>query len=121
MGAYSAVTNRESPIGRILARGRDGAEVYQLMIEEASTLYDRNFDYAIRTLNAEGCTVTAKPSQLVQDIMRTHRPGSLGACATRAGVFESAMTYIQAPASHVDEIRCVHRGDPVCEYRIRYV
>lgn len=120
MGAYSPVTNRHSPIGQILGRARDSHELYTLMIEEAARLYDRNFDYAIAWMDGEACTVEARPSQLVQESLKTKTPGSIGACSTRAGVFESATSYIESAHAHVDEVRCIHRGDPFCSYRISF-
>jgi hypothetical protein len=120
LGAYSPVTNKSSAIGKILGSSRDSVEVYTRMIEEASVLYDKNCDYSILSMDRRGCSIAARPTVEAQDALKTKTPGSLGSCSTKAGVFESATSYIHAPSSHVNEIRCIHRGDPVCEYRVDF-
>lgn len=121
MGAYSLVTNKQTPLGEKLSLLGSPEVLYERIFTEiARQSFDQNCDYKLMSLNSRECTVEARFSDVLKDGLNLKKPGNIFACSVRGGSFSSFTGYIDLPFSRVVEVTCIHRGDSHCKYKITF-
>lgn len=120
LGAHSAASFKESPIGLTLRKLHTVSSIYEYIVYELKSLYDENHQYTIASLTEDGCVVHSKPSEKLMDALKTRFPGSVSVCQYRVGVAASAPTYIGMPMASVRKTHCIHWNDPYCSFEIGF-
>jgi hypothetical protein len=117
MGAYSVVTNQNSPIPARLQKARSLKELHDIVIHECLTRFvERNCFYRLASSDSEGCVIEAPVNPELTDALQGRKAGSPHICMYKLGVIAAFPGYVGLPFSSVVETSCVHRGDSVCRY-----
>ena len=121
MGAYSVVSNQNSPLAKLMASFGGPRNLYERVFSDVvGKSFDRNYDYRLMSLGEDDCVVEGVFSQELKDSLKEEKPGSRLACEVRAGGFSSLTGYLRLPHSKIVEESCVYHGDASCQYRITF-
>lgn len=120
MGMHSSVGNRNTLIGAVLSTARDITEAYAIYIDELAKFFENNLRYTITLLREDRCTLEAVSYRYVAEALGVRHLGNKQVCAIRAGMLASVPHYLDQPQASVTEPLCVHRGDSVCRYEIKF-
>jgi hypothetical protein len=121
MGAYSVITNYNTPVGKLMAQNTRLEDLYQFFVEEMLVNHwERNFKYELTRLTPTSCRIESYPNQDVAHEMGVRNPGSPFLCQTKVGVTACVPGYLSLPFANVRETACVHRGDPRCVLEVDY-
>lgn len=121
-GRSSYYQNRNTQLGKALSNHRSLKDLLEVVfLDWVSKHFDQNCDYSLSKLNSEIAVVKAVPNEEVSHFLRpflgvSAHLGSTQVCAAKAGSFSSLSGYLALPFMQVEEKRCIHRGDPACEF-----
>lgn len=115
MGAYSIRHLFSSELGKALSSDvKNTMDLYEKITSKHYGFFDENSKYSIVSLTPEGARIKAQPSEKLQDTLKMWTSGNTHACSYRAGVMSSFPGLLGLESARVEELRCVHRGDPYC-------
>lgn len=117
MGAGTVEYNKLELLSRLGPVG-DICEFWEKVIAETPRFFEYNTIYKIKHLTEQICVLTATPNKEVQDALHMKVLGNPDICLGRAGIKTSASAYLGFPHSQVTKTKCIHIGDPHCEFHI---
>lgn len=120
IGHASASLNRETALGKSASVSRNLVELHEKLVLELIRSFDQNNDYSIESISKDHCTIVSKPREPMRELLPRLGAGSKFGCIQRLGVIESFPNYIKRSRSSARHTHCVHRGDPVCRYRVEF-
>lgn len=121
MGAYSVISNMNSPFAKIMSQMKTLPDLYQFYVEEMVVKHwEQNFDYRIANMTATTCRIEGKPNTDVAALLGIQNPGSHLVCQTKLGVTASVPGYLGLPFANVRETSCVHLGDASCVQEVDF-
>ncbi len=81
---------------------------------------ERNNRYQIVKITDKICEVESLEREEMLDIFKVSHIGHRERCIYRVGGLAGATMYLGLPQAQVEEVSCVHSGDPVCKFRINF-
>jgi hypothetical protein len=121
MGMYSAITNRASRLGTILARSRSVKDLFEMMfVDLLPQFVEENFSWRLLSFDDYGCEVEGRPNSVLRENIPEGYIRSKTGCMIRKGFIISLPFYIGLPAAGVRKLSCICQGDPSCRYRVRF-
>lgn len=119
-GTSSVIANKATSLGNELSLLANPSEVYERMIEELVSFYEKNCSYRLLNLGDTTCRVESKQNEDVASALKVRRLGNPSVCAYKSGILAATPAYIGLPSGSVKEAKCIHRGDPSCVFEINY-
>lgn len=120
IGAEQVVQNKKSALGAALKDLASPARVYERMVNDFVSLYEKNCSYRIDKLTDTFCVVQSKTLQEAADGLKMTHVGSPLGCMAKAGILAATPGYIDLPHAQVIEKSCVFRGDDVCSFEVNF-
>jgi predicted hydrocarbon binding protein len=120
MGLYSSEANRKNLIGAVLSSAADVREAYLIFFEELLAFFEHHTKYLVTFMSEHSCTVEAHQVPYTAEAMGVRYHGSKQLCIFRAAVLASIPRHLDKPIANIEETSCVHRGDRICCYSIRF-
>ncbi len=119
LGQLSYQTHRDSAFGKKMATHKNWKSVYEALVVEHSSAFDRNYDYRLERCEDSRIIIDAIPREEVCEALQADTFDTETTCYTRMGVMSTAACYAKLPASQVTKLRSVHGGDDRNRYEIR--
>lgn len=119
LGQLSYQTHKESAFGQAMGRHKNWKSVYEALVVEHSTAFDRNYDYRLQRCEDDRIVIDAIPREEVCEALHADTFDTETTCFTRMGVMSTAACYAKLPASQVTKLRSVHEGSDRNRYEIR--
>jgi len=119
LGQLSYQTHKDSAFGRSMAAHKNWKSVYEALVVEHSSAFDRNYDYRLERCEDDRIIIDAFPREEVCEALHADTFDTETTCFTRMGVMSTASCYAKLPASQVKKLRSVHDGDDRNRYEIR--
>ncbi len=121
MGQHSVISNLNSEFGKFLSTFGSPQDLHERIFTDLiNQYYDKNHLYNLMDLKKNSCTIEALCNPKVTDLLKVRNLGNHDVCIARAGGFSSLTGYLGLPYSKVNEMTCVHKGDPSCKFEIDY-
>jgi hypothetical protein len=121
MGAYSVISNMNSPFAKIMSQMKSLPDLYQFYVEEMVVKHwEQNYNYRITNMTATSCRIESTPNNDVAAVLGVRNPGSHLVCQTKLGVSASVPGYLGLPFANARETSCVHLGDSSCVQEIDF-
>lgn len=119
MGRFSVIMNKGS-IGKDLVDCRRPEDIFEKIIFELSSRFDKNSIYDFKSFRKHTCIISATPNKDLYDILKIKTLGNVHTCASRKGVISSFPGYLDLQDANVKEVSCIHKGDQSCDYLIDF-
>jgi hypothetical protein len=121
MGAYSVISNMNSPFAKKMSEMKSLQELYQYYVEEmVAKHWEQNYNYRLTDMTSTSCRIEGKPNADVAALLGVRYPGSHLVCQTKLGVSASVPGYLGLPFANVREASCVHLGDSSCVQEVDF-
>lgn len=116
VGAFSLYVNQTSPLSTLFQKSKSLKAGYEQTFLQAMPLFDENFNYSIESIKGEVLKVGVVQNQDIAEVLKRKNLSNEVGCVIRGGVGASFSGFLRVSAAHVNETKCVHRGDPLCLY-----
>lgn len=101
-------------------KGKTNTESHEILFEEVAKHLEKSYNYELIKLNSKVCVFRKHPSQEVQDTVGKQIYYDKTACDYQKGIASSISMINSNLRSKVSETRCVHEGDPYCQFEIQF-
>lgn len=120
MGAFSYEGNKNSVVAQLYSDLSTATEAYEFFFNDCMKLFEQNCFYKITQSHATGMTVNYITNPHVAAESGVAHLGNEHVCQLKIGIISNITCYIGLPASQIQKIACVHKGDSVCTLDITY-
>lgn len=121
IGLQSFLSTNPSWVKHDLEDCKNVAELYLKMSEEiVPKHFEQNFIYKIVSLDAEKCTIAAKPNPEMKELLKLKTIGNPATAMLRTGVAAAYTTILGLPPADVKQTACIYRGDSEIRYEIDF-
>ncbi len=101
-----------------LEDSRSLPNMMELFCANTISIIDKTWSYKIIAMTGNQLTVRATAKRETAEHFKTNLFGSLGICKHRVGVLKAISQIFLNTQVSVTESKCIHRGDPYCDYEI---
>lgn len=119
-GQNIAGTFKKPELLKDLWEQRHFKNLYEVFFKKTIGFIDRNYFYKINYLRDTECEIRMVVNQDISESMKWKNPGSFNTCTYRAGVLSSVPHYLGLASATVHKTSCIHRGDTICSYHIKF-
>lgn len=115
-GLHSSVVNWNSAFAETLRAQSSLKSVYEVGIAELMNFVEQNHEYRLTHLTETHATLVSRQRNEVLAALEARKFGNSLLCQLRLGVGAAFVRYLGLPEARAVEVRCVHRGDPHCQF-----
>lgn len=120
MGAYGYDGNKNTVVGRMFSQMRSPAELYEFFFGESLKLFEQNCSYTITRMDQDGLTLEVLSDPHVAAEAGVRHLGSASVCSLKVGFIGALTRYLGLGTAEMHETCCVHKGDEVCRFELKF-
>ena len=120
MGLYAGISRQNPALCELLENCTNPGEIYERLFTDLMRFFEHNCHYDVVRLDDRRCTVEVRDRSSIASAIGVRNLGSADVCSLKAGWMAAAPSYLGLPFAKIEEVSCVHRGDPVCCFEIDF-
>jgi hypothetical protein len=120
LGKNTFATLKHTDVGKKMGEHTTYKSICDFTFNSFMPAFEQNCRYKILSLTHEHCLIEGITTERLSEALKVKHAGNQLTCLVKSGIISSITRFIGRPHSHVSEPRCVHRGDPVCRFVMRF-